>query len=387
VTRGPAGALVALFFAALTLRPQIVGAGPLFGEIEESLDTSHAVVGLLGTIPVLCMGLFAPPAPYVAQRLGTRWAVALAVGLVGVFGVLRAVAPGIALVVLLTWPIGIGMGIAGALAPVAVKERFAHRPGAATGVYTTGVQIGSAVSAALAVPLSGLLWGWRASLLVFSAVSCGLALAWLLLTRHEPPHARPGGRPPRLPWRSGRAWLLVAIFGLMACTYYGINSWVPDSLVERGWSDDAAGAVLAALNITAIPAAFLVPYLSDRFGGRRPWLVVMGCSFVVGVVGFATWDGGAWAWATFAGLASGAMFALVLTLPLDFEEQTARVGALVGMMLGVGYTIGAASPLLLGAVRDVTGSYSGSLWLLVAFCAGLLLSVVLLPRRRGAARR
>jgi CP family cyanate transporter-like MFS transporter len=386
VRRGAAGALLALFLAALALRPQIVGAGPLFGEIEEDLDTSHAVVGLLGTIPVLCMGLFAPPAPYVAARLGTRAAMALAVALIGVFGVLRALAPGVALVVLLTWPIGVGMGIAGALAPVAVKERFAHRPGTATGLYTTGVQVGSAASAALAVPIAAAFGGWRASLLVFSVASCALAVAWLVLTRDDAPHARPAGRPPRLPWRSGTAWLLVGIFGLMASTYYGINSWVPDSLVERGWSESSAGGVLAALNAFAIPAAFLVPWLSDRHGGRRPWLVAMGCSFVVGVLGFALWAGGAWLWAAFAGMASGAMFPLVLTLPLDLEEQPALVGALVGMMLGVGYTIGAASPLVLGAVRDLTGSYTGSLWLIVLFCAGLLALVAALPRRSRGGR-
>ena len=34
------------------------------------------------------------------------------------------------------------------------------------------------------------------------------------------------------------------------------------------------------------------------------------------------------------------MFALVMTLPLDLEERPERVGALVGMMLGLGYTIG-----------------------------------------------
>lgn len=386
MARGPTGALVALFLAALTLRPQIVGAGPLFPEIQDDLETSHALVGLLGTIPVLCMGLFAPPAPYLASRVGTRLAIAFAVGLIGVFGVLRAAAPTAFLVVLLTWPIGIGMGLAGALAPVAVKERFAHRPASATGVYTTGIQIGSAVSAALAVPLAAAFGGWRAAFLVFSVASCVLAAGWLVLT----PRDRPVGpivRPPRLPWRSRTAWLLVGIFALMSSTYYGINSWVPDSLVERGWSEERAGAVLAALNIVAIPAAFVVPWLSERHGRRRPWLVAMGCCFVAGVLGFALAAGGAWVWAVLAGLASGAMFSLVMTLPLDFEDRPARVGALVGMMLGVGYTIGAASPLVLGALRDATGSFTGSLWLLVGFCSGLLALVLAVPHGTGARPR
>src|SRR2546430_17171320 len=78
------GVLVALFLAGLTFRPQIVGAGPLFPSIQHDLDVSHAVIGLLGTIPVLCMGLFAPPAALVVRRLGTRSAIGASIALIGV---------------------------------------------------------------------------------------------------------------------------------------------------------------------------------------------------------------------------------------------------------------------------------------------------------------
>ena len=64
--------LVALFLAALALRPQLVGIGPLLPPIQDDLDVTHAVAGLLGTIPVLCMGLFAPPAPFLSGRVGSR---------------------------------------------------------------------------------------------------------------------------------------------------------------------------------------------------------------------------------------------------------------------------------------------------------------------------
>jgi len=376
--------LAGLFLAAIALRPQIVGIGPLLPNIQESLGVSHAVVGLLGTIPVLCMGLFAPPAAYLASRVGTRAGIAWALALIGVFGIARAVSPGAALVILLTWPVGIGMGLAGALAPVAVKERFAGHPAASTGVYTTGIQVGSALSAAVAVPIAGWLGGWRWSLATFSVVTCLLALIWLASTRHEAPHVRPATRPPRLPWGSGVAWLLVALFALMASTYYGINAWLPDAYVERGWTEHRAGGLLAVLNLVAIPAAFVVPWLSDRVGSRRSWLLAMSTSFLVGVAGFVLIPEAAYVWVVAAGLASGAMFALVMTLPLDIEHEPRRVGSLVGMMLGLGYTLGALSPIVLGAARDLTGTFTGSLWLLVGLCAAMLASVVVLPRARAA---
>ena len=64
------GLLAGLFLAGLALRPQIVGVGPLIPAIKKDLDVSHAVAGLLGTIPVLCMGVFALPASALTRRVG-----------------------------------------------------------------------------------------------------------------------------------------------------------------------------------------------------------------------------------------------------------------------------------------------------------------------------
>ena len=72
------------------------------------------------------------------------------------------------------------------------------------------------------------------------------------------------------------------------------------------------------------------------------------------------------------GLCTGAMFPLVMTLPVDVGRRPAEVGAVVGLMLGVGYSIGAVAPLALGAARDVTGSYTTTLWLIVAAAVVLL---------------
>jgi len=378
--------LAALGLAALALRPQIVGVGQLIPEIQEDLDTSHAVAGLLGTIPVLCMGLFAPLGAYLAGRIGVRTAMTVALGLIGVFGVLRSVVPSAWLLVLLTWPIGVGMGLGNAISPVAVKETVPDRPATGTGVYTTGIQIGSTVSAALAVPLAAALGGWRGALAAFSIASCALLVAWRGLTRGGDPHIPAAGFP-RPPVRSGIAWLLVAVFALMGSAYYGLNAWLPDAYAEQGWSEESAGLLLAMMNLTAIPASFVIPWLSDRHGGRRPWLIGLSLCFVTGGVGLVAAPGLAYGWALLAGISQGGMFALVMTLPLDFEHDRARVGGLVGMMLGLGYTLAALSPFVLGGVRDVTGSFDAVLWTAAAFLAFLVVIVLSLPRARFAPAR
>jgi CP family cyanate transporter-like MFS transporter len=69
----------------------------------------------------------------------------------------------------------------------------------------------------------------------------------------------------------------------------------------------------------------------------------------------------------------GPLFPLTMTLPLDAAERPAEVAALAGMMLGLGYTLSSAGPLVLGAVRDLSGGFDAVLWVLVGAAALLLL--------------
>ncbi len=374
-------ALVGLFLGSLALRPQIVGVGPLIPEMQDDLDTSHALVGLVATIPVLCMGLFAPFAPRLARLVGTRAAFGAAVGLVGVAGLLRAGAPGVVLVLVATIPIGIGMGLGNALPSLVVKERVPSRPATGTGVYTTGIQVGSTAAAATAIPLAAAFGGWRAALAAFSVVACAVAVAWLVLTRGAPAHLRPAARVPRLPWRSPLGWRLASVFALMGMSYYRLNAWLPDAYQEHGWSDAAAGALLATMNLTAIPASFVVPWLTDRRGARRPYLIAMSCIFLAGGTGLVALPAAGYAWALLAGVAQGGMFSLVMTLPLDLERHPERVGSLVAMMLLVGYTVAATAPFVLGAVRDATGSFDAVLWVVVGLLSLLVVATLRLPGR------
>jgi CP family cyanate transporter-like MFS transporter len=381
-----AALLAGLFLAALTLRPQLVGAGPLLPAIERDLHVSHATVGLLGTVPILCMGLFAPPAAYVSRHLGLRHALGAAIGLIGAFGLARALAPGAWLLILLTVPAGIGMGIGGALLPVWVKEHFSDRPAFATGVYTTAISTGGTTASALAVPLAHGLGGWRSPLLVFSGVSAGLAALWMWLTRDEPAHVRVELRPLRLPLRSPIAWRFVAAFCFMAFVFYGVNSWLPDAYIEHGWSAGSAGGLVAVMNGVGVPCSFLAGFLADRRGSRRAWLTGLALVQLLGLVGVVLLPAGAWFWAVCLG-AVGPLFPLTLTLPLDAGRTPAEVAAFTGMMLGLGYTLSSSSPLVLGAIRDATGTFSSALWVLVGVGAALVVVESSFTRARLEAGR
>ncbi len=377
-----------LFAVGLTLRPQVVAIGPLTPGIGRGLHVSHAVTGLLATIPVLAMGLLAPPAQMLLARYGSRGALAFCLGLISVFGIARAVSPPAAAVILLTVPLGAGIALAQSMLPVIVKARFASRPVLATGIYTVGMSTGGAVSSIAAVPLAGVLGGWRGTLLALSIFVAVVLPVWLLLTRRDPPEQRRPAAWPSLPLRSRTAWLLVLYFAIVAILYYGLNNWLAESYVERGWSESHAGVLVGVMNLWVLPGSFAVAALADRFGSRRAWLIGIGAMNLVGIVGVVALPGAAWLWIVLLGTANGGVFPLLMTLPLDVAREPREVGAVVAMMLGGGYTLAAASPFVLGAIRDATGSFADALWVLVGVgCLYLAIPTLLTPERlrRGVA--
>jgi CP family cyanate transporter-like MFS transporter len=378
-TRRPVLVLAGIALAALALRPQIIAIGPLVDAIDRDLGVSHTVTGLLGTIPLLCMGVFAPAAGPLAARVGATRAMTLVLLTIGIAGIARAVAPGAVGVIALTVPIGIGIAIGNVLAPVIVKTTFADRPLLATGLFAFGIQIGAGAGGALAVPLADALGGWRDSLLVISLVCAAVAVAWVPVARavHMPAATQ---RAPTLPWRSAAAWRLAIMFAFVSTTYYGTGAWLADAFVEHGWSEARAGSLIGILNVTALGGTLLIAFAGDRIGSRRTYLVG-GLSLVLaGLLLAILVPAAGIAAALLMGFGIGCGFSLSMALPVDVAHDGASVAATTGLMLLVAYTIAAASPVGLGAIRDLTGSYAAVMWVLVGTsAAGVALGATLSP--------
>ena len=116
--------LLGLVLVALNLRPALSSMAPLLSQVSDSLGLSAAQAGLLTTLPVLCLGLFAPLAPVLARRFGTERVV---------LGILLTLGGGIALrsslgeVGLFAGSIlaGASIGVIGVLLPGIIKRDFA----------------------------------------------------------------------------------------------------------------------------------------------------------------------------------------------------------------------------------------------------------------------
>jgi CP family cyanate transporter-like MFS transporter len=172
-------------------------------------------------------------------------------------------------------------------------------------------------------------------------------------------------------------WAIVLAFALPSAVYYGLVAWVADAYQERGWSDEASGAVLAVMGVASVPAALVVPWLADRMGSRRLWMWFAAGCMCVATFGFAALPGGGFAWAVLTGIGLGTVFPICLTMCLDVAREPAEAGAAAALMFLAGYPIAALGPLGAGAVRDLSGSFDASLWAL--FGTAVLMAAILAP--------
>lgn len=380
--------LVALLVVALATRPQLAAIGPMADSIIADLGVSHAFVGLLTTIPVLCMGAFALFGPSLAHVVGVRAGIGLSIGVLVLFAILRAIAPGEVPILLLTFGVGVGTGVVGPILPMFVRGRLSSRMVAGTAAYAAGTILGAGVGSGIAVPLETLTGSWRGSLLVLSVLSAAALVVWLVLVRRMPapragpPSARPRVEVPALPWRRPVAWAIGLLFGLQSWLYYGTSAWLANVYVERGWDPTAAAALLTLMSLASLSAIVLVPHLSGRGASRRTLLVAGAGLSAFGLVGITALPDPAVPWTACIGLGLGATFTLVLTLPTDISDDAREVGGAAAMMLLVGYLIASLAPFVLGAVRDATGDFEVSLWALVGVAAVMVpLSWSLSPHR------
>jgi CP family cyanate transporter-like MFS transporter len=212
--------------------------------------------------------------------------------------------------------------------------------------------------------------------------------AWLVLVRGEQT-LRPRDQPARrLPWRAPTAWLLILVFGLQSILFYGVVAWLPNIFVERGWTADAAGALVAVFNGVGLLTTIGLPLVADRLGARRPQLTAASVIAVASLAMLVVAPDLAFLWVAILGLALGAVFPLVLTLPLDVASDPAQVGSVAALMLLGGYVLSAVGPVLLGAARDLTGDFGASLMLLIGLAIVLALACTPLSParlRRGVA--
>ncbi|MEV7318811.1 MFS transporter [Streptomyces sp. NPDC093970] len=386
-----------ILLAAVNLRPAITSLGALLEEVRDGLGMSGSVAGLLTSVPPLCFAVFGVMAPRLARRFGPPAVVCAGMAAITAGLLIRPYVGGTAGFLAGSALALMGIAVSNVLMPVIVKRWFPDRVGSMTGLYSMALAAGTAVAAAVTVPLTDALGGgWRPGLAVWAGLAAVAVLPWITLVRDRGPapapeatahagtahvgtahagtaHVGTDRRPPAPPalriTRSRTAWALAVFFGLQATAAYITMGWMAQIFRDAGVSAGTAGLLLAVTMVMGVPLAFVIPRVATRLPHQGPIVIVLGVCGLAGYAGlWAAPAGGAWAWAVLLGI-SNCAFPLALTMVGMRSRTGAGVVQLSAFAQSVGYLISIPGPLLVGVLYQ----HSGGWGLPIALMIGLMI--------------
>jgi MFS transporter, NNP family, nitrate/nitrite transporter len=362
--------------------------GPMAPFLREDLGLSATGQGLLSAIPLLGGSLFRPILGGIADRIGGR--------LTGLLGMVLTLVPLLAgwqfaHTALHFYVIGFFLGIAGASFAVALPLASRWYPpeyqGLAMGIAGAGNS--GTLLATLFVPRLAEHYGWATAFGLATLPVAAVFVLFALMARDSPaPRPVMTVRDYRAILRESDTLWLAFLYSLTFGGFVGFASFLTTFFHEQYHLSRVQAGDFTT--VVAIAGSLLRPvggWLSDRIGGYR-LLILLLAGFAICLAGVAATPPLAAAVVLLflgmgmLGMGNGAVFQLV---PQRFADRIGVVTGLVGAAGGLG---GFFLPTLLGAARDLTGSYSAGLLLFAGvFAAGTIVLLELGVRWNGRWQR
>jgi len=376
---------IGLILVAVNLRAPITAVGPLVPTMKTELPFSSGVFGLLTTIPLIMFAILSPFVRRISDRLGAGMTLLYAVIAILLGVCIRSFSGNIGLFAG-TFLLGAGIAIGNVLVPGIIKSRFPERIGLATGAFTISMTSFAAVSAAVSYPLSKLSGiDWRNSLAVWMGLAVLGILFWLPQRKLSIVQQTNATIAPDLKeksvWRTGLAWWLTVLMGAQSFLFYFFAAWLPTIVLSKGLSQETAGYLAFAFQLTTIPAAFIIPAIATRLKDQRGLISVVAVFYIASLCGLVLSKAAVplTICVMLYGFSTGSCFNLCMLL-ISLRTRTAgRATSLSGMVQSLGYGFGALGPILGGWLFDWTGSWNTAFVLVGA----LIITIFISGRQAG----
>jgi len=360
-----------IMLIAFNLRPVFSSLSVMLPEIVAQTGLSSANAGYLTTLPVLCLGLFAPLSPKLAQRYGVERTLLGVLVLLAIGTALRGYG-GLPMLFLGTMLAGASIAVGNVLLPSLVKRDFAHHAATMMGFYTMALCGGAAAAAAVTLPIAHAFGdSWKISVGIWAVPVILAAIVWV----SQLPRKANGRHHARYTvsglWRDRLAWRVTFFMGLQSSLAYCVMGWLAPILQDRGLDGVTSGLVVSVSILIQVAASLVVPPLAIRCKDQRVFNVALTAIAGIALLGlvFAPLST-VWIWACLQGVGQGGLFAIALTVIVLRSPDSHVAAHLSSMAQTVGYILAAIGPLLVGLLHSWTGGYGASPWLFIALTAG-----------------
>ncbi|WNM07591.1 MFS transporter [Komagataeibacter nataicola] len=219
-----------IFGAGICLRTGIASLSPILDQIKRTLAITNAELGLLTTLPVLCMGGLSPLGHMLERRLGLKRSMIMALALLTIVLLLRLDGGSYGVLLFTAVGVGVGVGVGDAIIrPLLsgfIKGEFASRAPEAMSVYAASMGVGSAVAAFATPRISDATGSWPLGLAFWALPTALAGFCWILWREDIAASARSAAQPSLTISRSGILGLTL-FFGLQAGINYAAIAWLP----------------------------------------------------------------------------------------------------------------------------------------------------------------
>lgn len=382
---GIAGVLI----LALGGRTGVAAISPIAQEVQLDLPLSGLWLALLGAIPPIAYALSGLFTPRLAARLSLEGVAVLVAAITALAHIVRGFTPNYLGLFFSTVVLMLGIGVLNVILPGLVKLYAPTRIGVVTSLYSTMMAIGTALPAAIGLTLAGS-FGWRISLASWSLISILAVIPYLVLLpkamRRTTRERLALGELPQVRrlsviGRSATARAITLTFAVSGFTAYSIFAVLPQIVMEHsGRSAEEAAVALTVFSIMGLPMSLVIPILAVRRGWSFRLVVFAGIVGASGFLGLAFLTSvSPVIWAVLTGL-NTLTFSMSLALIGKRTSTHQMATELSGYVNTVGYLVSSLGPVLVGALREIAGSWLPSLLVQAVFALVLLPAAVVLSR-------
>lgn len=273
---------------------------PITVDASSFFKVSDLMIGILSMSFMIVYMVVSIPASWIIDTYGIKIGAGIGALLTGTFGLMRGWA-GADFNMVLMAQIGIAIGqpfLLNSITKLSALWFPMEERATAAGLGTLSMYIGI-LAGMVVTPVLFTSNGLIGMMNVYGIGAAIIAVIFLVFSRNAPP------TPPceahgeeralamdgfRLMFKSRDFWLLMIIFFIGLGVFNSVTTWIENIMMPRGFTAVQAGNTGGAMIVGGIVGALIMPFLSDYYRRRTPFIMIALAGATLGLIGitFAT---------------------------------------------------------------------------------------------------
>lgn len=365
-------------------------AGSFLKEIMAELSLNLSQASFVSTSVSMAKILGPTLAGFVSARLGLRWAFMAASALM-CLGILAPIAPNYGLLLLARFAMGLGGALVVVYFTPLVMQWFPRKEWVAiNGLNYVSISVGMMIGLFATPPLMKAMGGsWRNTLVIYSLLSVGAALMWLLwggekdnseseITKSEDP----GDSEWLKALWDANTWKLTFTYCGLLSLYLVIITYFPTFYRKAFPPGSLALLAPSVVMFAGIPATFAGTFLSWKSGLRIPLVRYSGIILVPATIGMFLPKNPVVILASAVALGVGMFLwrSPFFTIPQELPGVSpGKACHIMGIFWAVSYGVATFNVWLVGKLAESSVGFEAGFWVITVVSASMFIGSFLIP--------